>query len=79
MIAIYRKQARRELKLTDYQKSMQGIRSWSVNENTLDEAPMVYKNPEDIIRRISDTVDIEYIAKTVYNFKAYENWSGWKR
>lgn len=74
-----RKQARQALNLHEYQESMQGIHSWSVCEETLDEAPMVYKDPEEIIRLISETVDIDYTAKTVYNFKAHEKWSGWKR
>lgn len=74
-----RKQARQTLDLKTYKQSMQGIHSWSVNSETIDEAPMVYKNPDDITRLISETVEIDYTAKTVYNFKAHTTWPGWKR
>lgn len=62
--------ARHNLSLEEYTRSMDGISTWSVNEGTLDEAPQVYKPPEEIIGGISETVDIEFIAKTLYNFKA---------
>lgn len=74
-----RKQALQTLALKDYEQSMQGIHSWSVNQETIDEAPMVYKKPDDIMRLISDTVEIDYVARTVYSFKAHSSWSGWKR
>ena len=49
---------------------MKGIYSTSVNEHTLDEAPMAYKSLEDIIGVIGESVDIIDIMKPVYNFKA---------
>ena len=49
---------------------MEGIYTTSVNESTLDEAPMAYKSFDDIIDIISETVDIIEILKPVYNFKA---------
>ena len=48
---------------------MKDVASWSVSASTLDEAPKAYKPAEIIINEIKDTVDIKYIAKTVYNFK----------
>ena len=68
--ALSRSQARRTVSLEDYVDSMKDIATWSVSENTIDESPFAYKVSEDIIRQIEDTVDIDYIAKTVYNFKA---------
>lgn len=65
-----RMRAKEELDLEDYKKSMQGIYSTSVNSQTLDEAPMVYKPMDEIINNISDTVEIEKIIKPIYNFKA---------
>ncbi len=65
-----RMRAKEELDLEDYKKSMQGIYSTSVNSQTLDEAPMVYKPMEEIIKNIGDTVEIEKIIKPIYNFKA---------
>ncbi len=42
----------------------------SVNEATLDEAPMAYKSIEDIIEVIKESVDIIDVMKPIYNFKA---------
>lgn len=74
-----RKKAFDTLKLEDFQKSMEGISTWSVNENTIDEAPMVYKPMEEIIENIKDTVEIMDIIKPVYNFKAAESEKPWKK
>ncbi len=49
---------------------MEGIYSTSVNEATLDEAPMAYKSKEDILDIVKDSVDIIEILKPIYNFKA---------
>ena len=49
---------------------MRGIYSTSVNEDTLDEAPMAYKSLADIIDVIEDSVDIIDIMKPIYNFKS---------
>ena len=49
---------------------MEGIWTSSVNKNTIDESPMVYKPIEEIKENIKDTVEIEKIIKPVYNFKA---------
>ena len=51
---------------------MEGIYTTSVNENTLDEAPMAYKGAEDIIEMIKESVDIIDILKPIYNFKSSE-------
>ena len=65
-----RTQAKERLDLEEYKKSMEGIYTTSVNEQTLDEAPMAYKSIDDIIDVIKDSVDIIDIMKPVYNFKA---------
>ena len=65
-----RADARRTFSLEEYANSMEGIYTWSVCESTIDECPMAYKNSDMIIRSIEDTVNIECIAHTVYNFKA---------
>lgn len=44
----------------------------SVNEGTIDEAPMAYKSLDDILDVIGDTVDVIDVMKPVYNFKAAE-------
>lgn len=68
-----RKRAKAEIALTDYTASMDGIFSTCVNPNTLDEAPMAYKDKELILDAIGETVDVVTILKPVYNFKASED------
>ena len=46
------------------------IYTTSINENTLDEAPMAYKSLEDIIDVIRESVDVVDVMKPRYNFKA---------
>ena len=65
-----RTKARNELDLEEYKKVMDGIYTTSVNEKTLDEAPMAYKSLEDIIDVIKESVDVIEVMKPVYNFKA---------
>ena len=65
-----RTRAKNELSLEEYRKMMEGVYTTSVNENTLDEAPMAYKSLEDIIDVIKESVDIIEVLKPIYNFKA---------
>ena len=64
--------ARETLELDAYRKTMEGVYSTTVNEFTLDEAPMAYKSLEDIIGVIGEAVDIIEVLKPIYNFKASE-------
>lgn len=65
-----RTQAKETLSLDAYKQAMAGIYTTSVNENTIDEAPMAYKSLDEIVGIIRDSVDIVDIMKPVYNFKA---------
>ena len=65
-----RTKAKNTLSLDEYKKTMEGVYSTSVNENTLDEAPMAYKSLEDIIDVIRESVDVIDVMKPIYNFKA---------
>lgn len=67
-----RRKAKESVTMDEYQESMEGIYTTSVNESTLDESPMAYKPMQEIIDNIQDTVDIIRIIKPVYNFKAGE-------
>lgn len=58
------------LSLEDFKMSMNGIYTTSVNNDTIDEAPMVYKPMDEIMELIKDTVDVVEIIKPIYNFKA---------
>lgn len=62
--------ARASLNLDEYRKEMEGVYTTSVNEATIDEAPMAYKSLEDIIDVIRDAVDVIDVMKPIYNFKA---------
>ena len=67
-----RKAAREKLSMDEYKKTMEnnGIYTTSVNEDTLDEAPMAYKSIDNILEDIKETVDILSVIKPAYNFKA---------
>lgn len=67
-----RRSAREQLNLEEYRKTMEGIYTTSVNEKTLDEAPMAYKSLEDIIDVIRESVTVIDVMKPIYNFKASE-------
>ena len=65
-----RSKAKELFSVEEYQKSMEGIYTTCINESTLDEAPFVYKNFEEIERAIKPTVIIEDRLIPIYNFKA---------
>lgn len=67
---ISRRKAKETFNLEEFRKSMEDIYSTSVLEETIDEAPFVYKPMQEIIDNIQDTVEIEKIIKPIYNFKA---------
>ena len=65
-----RTEAKRTLSLDAFQSTMQGIYSSTVNQSTIDEAPMAYKPIEEILENIKDTVTVEKRIKPVYNIKS---------
>lgn len=65
-----RAEARRNITMTDYEKSMYGIFTTSVKSSTLDEAPMAYKPAEEIIKAIQPTVEIVEHIFPIYNYKS---------
>ncbi|NLG05256.1 MAG: RtcB family protein [Clostridia bacterium] len=67
-----RNNAKKTLSMEEYKKEMEGIYTTSVNEDTLDEAPMAYKSLSDIIDVIEDSVEVLEVLKPIYNFKASE-------
>lgn len=68
-----RKEAKQSISMKDFADSMGGIYTTSVNEETLDESPMAYKNAQEIIDAVKDTVDIVTVIKPIYNFKHSES------
>jgi RNA-splicing ligase RtcB len=67
-----RTQAYDTIKMEDFESSMEGIYSESVNDFTRDESPMVYKPAAEIIANIGDTVTIDSIIRPIFNFKAFK-------
>lgn len=65
-----RKKAKENLSMDEYRNEMEGVYTTSVNEATLDEAPMAYKALDDIIDVIRESVDVIEVMKPIYNFKA---------
>lgn len=65
-----RGKAKELVSLSDFEESMRGIYTTSVNAATIDESPMAYKSLNEIVKNIKGTVEIVKIIKPVYNFKA---------
>ncbi len=65
-----RGKAKENFSLEEYKQTMKDIYTTSVNESTIDEAPMAYKPIEEIIRNVKESVEIIDIIKPLYNFKA---------
>ncbi len=65
-----RTKAKESLSMQEYKKEMEGIYTTSVNEATLDEAPMAYKSIDDILDVIKESVTVIQVMKPIYNFKA---------
>ncbi len=67
-----RSEAKELISLDEFEKSMQGIFTTSVNQSTIDESPMVYKSMSEIVKNITDTIEILKIIKPIYNYKSCE-------
>ena len=67
-----RSKAKETVSLEEFEQSMQGIYTTSVNRSTIDESPMAYKPIEEIVANIQNTVEIVKVIKPIYNFKASE-------
>ena len=68
-----RKKARtdaRSLSLDEYRKEMRGIWSSVICKDTLEESPMAYKKPNDVLDYIAGAVEVKQRLKPLYNFKA---------
>ncbi len=67
-----RTQAKKAFTVSEFEAQMKDVYTTSVNNSTLDECPMAYKNMEDIVDNIRPTVDIIKVIHPIYNFKAGE-------
>ena len=67
-----RSEAKQNITLSEFEKTMKeaGIYSTSVNKSTIDESPMAYKNKDEVIANMLNSVDVVETIKPIYNFKA---------
>jgi RNA-splicing ligase RtcB len=65
-----RNQAKKQIDLDDFKKSMKHVWTSTVSERTKDEAPMAYKPGHEILSYLSDTSEIQDTLTPLYNFKA---------
>lgn len=65
-----RADAKQLIDLEEFKQSMEGIYSTSVGTGTIDESPMAYKDPKEILKLIQDTVEVDYFIRPVINLKA---------
>lgn len=68
-----RSKAKETLKMEEFKDRMKDIYSTSVCVGTIDESPMAYKSPEDIIPNLADACDIITHITPIYNFKASDS------
>ena len=66
-----RGEARKLLRMKDFYKEMSEVYSSSICQETLDEAPMAYKDSEMIKKYIGDSVEILSQLKPIINIKGY--------
>ena len=70
-----RKKARtdaRSLSLDEYRKEMRGVWSSVICKDTLEESPMAYKKPKDVLDYIDGTVELKQRLRPLYNFKTVD-------
>lgn len=65
-----RSKAKELFTVEEYAAEMRNVFTTCVNENTLDEAPFVYKDYREIIECVEPTVEILERIEPIYNFKA---------
>lgn len=68
-----RSAAKELINMEEYEESMKGVFSTSVQHDTIDESPMAYKDPKEILDAIKDTVEVLYFIKPVINMKNRSN------
>ncbi|MFW6251851.1 MAG: RtcB family protein [Halanaerobium sp.] len=65
-----RTQAKKEISLREFKKSMRDVYSSSVKKSTIDEAPSAYKSAEEILMAVKESIEVIEVLKPVYNFKS---------
>lgn len=67
-----RTSAKKKFTVEEFESSMAGIFTTSINCNTIDECPMAYKDMGNIVDNIGPTANIYKKIKPLYNYKSDE-------
>lgn len=65
-----RAMAKELIDLDEYRETMKSVYSTSVGMGTIDESPMAYKDPKEILQLIDDTIEVDYFIRPIINLKA---------
>ena len=65
-----RAMAKELIDLDEFKETMKSVYSTSVGMGTIDESPMAYKDPKEILQLIDDTIEVDYFIRPVINLKA---------
>lgn len=65
-----REQVKSRFTLSIYKKQMEGIYSSCIGKDTLDEAPFAYRDLDDILPYLKETVEVQEVLRPVFSFKA---------
>jgi RNA-splicing ligase RtcB len=65
-----RRAAKGSLSLKEFKSDMQGVFTTTATNKTIDESPRAYKDYQQILEKINQTVKVTKILKPIYNFKA---------
>lgn len=67
-----RKEAKENVSIEEFEKSMKGIYSSTINKDTIDEAPQAYKKLEHILPMLEPTAKVLKHIRPIYNYKEAE-------
>lgn len=70
--------AKSTLSMEEFTETMAGVWTSCINQGTLDESPMAYKDCSKIEAYLEPSVEIITRVKPLYNFKASEEKKSWK-
>lgn len=62
--------AKKTVNLEEFKDTMKGVWTESISAKTLDEAPFVYKDLQEIIGNTKETIEVLEVLKVLYNYKA---------
>ncbi|MEY8368961.1 RtcB family protein [Anaerovoracaceae bacterium 42-11] len=71
-----RQAVRQRYTVSEFKETMKGIYASTISRETLDEAPFAYRNINEILDAVTDTMEVKKILKPVYNYKAMEERKG---